>query len=112
MSSTVDNPFFARVWMFISTHEPETVARWRRENLAGLGGRVLEVGAGTGTNFPLYPDTVTEVVAVEPERRLTEIAQRAAEHHLVRRPSKARASRRQRRTARSRRAIRSCWQSP
>jgi 2-polyprenyl-3-methyl-5-hydroxy-6-metoxy-1,4-benzoquinol methylase len=77
-SSTVDNPFFARVWMFISTHEPETVARWRRENLAGLGGRVLEVGAGTGTNFPLYPDTVTEVVAVEPERRLTEIAQRAA----------------------------------
>jgi SAM-dependent methyltransferase len=77
-SSTVDNPFFARVWMFISTHEPEAVARWRRENLAGLGGRVLEVGAGTGTNFPLYPDTVTEVVAVEPERRLTEIAQRAA----------------------------------
>jgi SAM-dependent methyltransferase len=74
----VDNPFFARVWMFMSTHEPETVARWRRENLAGLAGRVLEVGAGTGTNFPLYPDTVTEVVAVEPERRLTEIAQQAA----------------------------------
>ena len=77
-SNTVDNPFFARVWMFISTHEPETVATWRRENLAGLTGRVLEVGAGTGSNFPLYPDTVTEVVAVEPERRLTEIAQRAA----------------------------------
>ena len=77
-ASTVDNPFFARVWMFISTHEPEIVARWRRENLAGLAGRVLEVGAGTGTNFPLYPDTVTEVVAVEPERRLTEIAQKAA----------------------------------
>ena len=77
-SSTVDNPFFARMWTVISTHEPETVARWRRENLAGLFGRVLEVGAGTGTNFPLYPDTVAEVVAVEPERRLTEIAQRAA----------------------------------
>jgi SAM-dependent methyltransferase len=77
-TSTVDNPFFARVWMFISTHEPEAVTRWRRENLAGLAGRVLEVGAGTGTNFPLYPDTVTEVVAVEPERRLTEIAQKAA----------------------------------
>jgi len=78
MSSTVDNPFFARVWMFISTHEPESVAKWRRENLTGLTGRVLEVGAGTGTNFPLYPDTVTEVVAVEPERRLTAIAQKAA----------------------------------
>jgi 2-polyprenyl-3-methyl-5-hydroxy-6-metoxy-1,4-benzoquinol methylase len=77
-SNTVDNPFFARVWMFISTHEPEIVATWRRENLAGLAGRVLEVGAGTGSNFPLYPDTVTEVVAVEPERRLTEIARKAA----------------------------------
>jgi SAM-dependent methyltransferase len=77
-SNTVDNPLFARVWMFISTHEPEIVATWRRENLAGLAGRVLEVGAGTGSNFPLYPDTVTEVVAVEPERRLTEIARRAA----------------------------------
>ena len=77
-SNTVDNPFFARVWMFISRHEPEIVATWRRENLAGLTGRVLEVGAGTGSNFPLYPDTVTEVVAVEPERRLTRIAQTAA----------------------------------
>ena len=78
MSSTVDNAFFARVWMFLSTHEPESVAGWRRENLAGLAGRVLEVGAGTGTNFPLYPDTVTEVVAVEPERRLAAVAQKAA----------------------------------
>jgi SAM-dependent methyltransferase len=76
---TVDNPFFARVWMFISSHEPESVRTWRRENLAGLRGRVLEVGAGTGTNFALYPDTVTEVVAVEPERRLAEIAGRAAQ---------------------------------
>jgi SAM-dependent methyltransferase len=77
-TDTVDNPFFARVWMFISAHEPEIVDAWRRENLAGLAGRVLEVGAGTGSNFPLYPDTVTEVVAVEPERRLTEIARKAA----------------------------------
>lgn len=78
MSSTVDNPFFARFWTFMSQHEPESVKRLRRENLAGLSGRVLEVGAGTGTNFELYPDTVTEVVAVEPERRLAVLAQQAA----------------------------------
>jgi SAM-dependent methyltransferase len=78
MSSTVDNPFFARFWTFMSQHEPESVKRLRRENLAGLSGRVLEVGAGTGTNFELYPDTVTEVVAVEPERRLAALAQEAA----------------------------------
>ena len=78
MSSTVDNPFFARVWTVMARHEPESVKRLRRENLAGLSGRVLEVGAGTGTNFELYPDTVTEVVAAEPERRLAVLAQQAA----------------------------------
>jgi SAM-dependent methyltransferase len=78
MTNTVDNPFFARVWTVMARHEPEAVKRLRRENLAGLSGRVLEVGAGTGTNFELYPDTVTEVVAVEPERRLAELAKEAA----------------------------------
>jgi SAM-dependent methyltransferase len=82
-TETVDNPFFARVWMFLSRHEPESVLVWRRENLAGLSGRVLEVGAGTGSNFKLYPETVTEVVAVEPERRLADIAIRATESAAV-----------------------------
>ena len=50
----------------------------RRENLAGLSGRVLEVGAGTGTNFALYPDTVEQVVAIEPERALLVLAREAA----------------------------------
>ena len=77
-TSTVDNPFFARVWNVMARHEPESLKRLRRENLAGLSGRVLEVDAGTGTNFELYPDTVTEVVAVEPERRLAVLAQQAA----------------------------------
>jgi len=77
-SSTVDNPFFARMWTVMARREPESIKRLRRENLAGLSGRVLEVGAGTGTNFELYPDTVTEVVAVEPERRLAEQALQAA----------------------------------
>ncbi len=40
---------------------------------------MLEVGAGTGTNFAFYPATVTEVVAVEPEVRLAPQAQAAAE---------------------------------
>lgn len=78
MSETVDNPFFARLWTAMSSREPASLRKLRRENLAGLSGRVLEVGAGTGTNFELYPATVTEVVAVEPERRLAEVAERAA----------------------------------
>jgi SAM-dependent methyltransferase len=78
MNDTVDNPFFARLWTAISGREPESLRRLRRENLAGLTGRVLEVGAGTGTNFEYYPETVREVVAVEPERHLAAVAARAA----------------------------------
>jgi SAM-dependent methyltransferase len=77
-SNTVDNAFFARFWTFMSAHEPESVRAWRREVLNGLSGRVLEVGAGTGTNFALYPDSVKEVLALEPERRLAPIARQAA----------------------------------
>lgn len=75
---TVDNPFFARLWMTMSGHEPDSLRRLRAENLAGLTGRVLEVGAGTGTNFAHYPSGVTEVVALEPERRLADVARTAA----------------------------------
>lgn len=74
----VDNRFFARLWTVVSAHESEPMRRLRRQNLSGLAGRVLEVGAGTGTNFAFYPDTVTEVVAVEPERRLVPLAERSA----------------------------------
>lgn len=38
----------------------------RRETLAGAAGRTLEIGAGTGLNLDLYPDTVTELVLTEP----------------------------------------------
>jgi SAM-dependent methyltransferase len=75
---TLDHRFFARIWPTIAAHETEQMREWRRENLAGLSGRVLEVGAGTGTNFALYPDSVAQVVGVEPEPRLALLARDAA----------------------------------
>lgn len=42
-------------------------AEHRRRLLAGLAGRVMEVGAGDGAGFAHYPAEVTGVVAVEPE---------------------------------------------
>ncbi len=77
-AAEVSNPFFARVWTVMSAHETEVMTALRRENLAGLSGRVLEIGAGTGTNFALYPDTVEQVVAVEPEPSLLVHARAAA----------------------------------
>lgn len=81
--ATVDHPFFARLWTVLSAHETSLMRRLREENLAGLAGRVLEVGAGTGTNFGLYPHTVTEVVACEPEIRLVPKARAAAAEAAV-----------------------------
>ncbi len=76
--STLDNPFFARLWTVMSSHETPVVRRLREQNLAGLSGRVLEIGAGTGTNFAFYPDTVRQVIALEPETRLAPKARQAA----------------------------------
>lgn len=78
-ASGVDHPFFAWIWPLVATREVEAVRALRRENVADLSGRVLEVGAGVGTNFALYPDAVEQVVAVEPEPRLAVRARRAAE---------------------------------
>jgi ubiquinone/menaquinone biosynthesis C-methylase UbiE len=47
----------------------------RSRLLAGLRGRVLEVGAGNGMNFAHYPPEVTGVLAVEPEPHLRALAQ-------------------------------------
>src|SRR6476620_2155797 len=50
----------------------------RRELLAGLTGRVVELGAGVGSNFEHYPEGVSEVVAYEPEPFLRAEAEKAA----------------------------------
>jgi SAM-dependent methyltransferase len=75
----VRNPFFARVYERVSRRaEEKGQAGHRREALAGLSGRVIEVGAGNGLNFPHYPPEVTEVVAVEPEPYLRRRAEQQA----------------------------------
>ncbi|MBS4727092.1 class I SAM-dependent methyltransferase [Mycobacterium sp. SM1] len=77
-AATGSYPFFARIWPVIAAHETEEVRALRRKTLAGLSGRVLEVGAGIGTNFAFYPDSVQQVVAIEPEPRLADRAREVA----------------------------------
>lgn len=77
-SEEVRHPRFARMLVRMRRNEPPKHLEYRRELLAGLTGRVLDVGAGDGANFPHFPDSVTEVVAVEPEPYLRERARENA----------------------------------
>jgi SAM-dependent methyltransferase len=59
---------FARYLEEREERSPDPVAReLRRRLLAGLRGRVLELGCGDGRAFELYPPAVTGVLAVEPD---------------------------------------------
>lgn len=50
--------------------EAAGLAAWRDELLAGLVGRVIEIGAGTGANLDRYPPAVSELVLTEPDPRM------------------------------------------
>jgi ubiquinone/menaquinone biosynthesis C-methylase UbiE len=75
----IPHPRFAR-WYMKGSEESEQrgAAEHRRRLLEGLAGRVVEVGSGHGLNFPHYPATVTEVIAIEPEPTLRAAAEKAA----------------------------------
>src|ERR1700742_4129205 len=79
MSQEIQTPLFARFFhRFCGRDRGRGEQDLRREMLAGATGRVVEVGPGNGINFPHYPATVTEVIAVEPEPYLRAQAQKAA----------------------------------
>jgi len=73
-----EHPLFARYFDRLSRAIEPDLGAYRRELLAGLSGRVLEIGAGNGLNFRHYPPQVQEVIAIEPEPYLRAKAQTAA----------------------------------
>jgi SAM-dependent methyltransferase len=78
--TSCEHPVFARAW---SSVLGRNAMGWRERDalIAGLRGRVLEVGAGDGLNFEHYENAVTEVVALEPEPHLRA---RAADRRIAR----------------------------
>ncbi len=70
-TTDIARPRFARMYLRSAAGAEERGATGhRRRLLEGLRGTVVEIGAGHGLNFPLYPGEVTEVVAIEPEPTL------------------------------------------
>jgi ubiquinone/menaquinone biosynthesis C-methylase UbiE len=75
----LQHPRFSRAYLRISqSADQRGAAEHRHRMLADLTGRVIEIGAGGGRNFSHYPETVTEVVAVEPDDTLRGYAEQAA----------------------------------
>ncbi|MEE1940314.1 class I SAM-dependent methyltransferase [Streptomyces sp. TRM 70361] len=81
----VHHPLFARYYARFAPalDERAGLGAHRAELLAGLSGRVIEVGAGSGLNFAHCPADVRELVAVEPEPRLRRSAEEAARRAAV-----------------------------
>jgi SAM-dependent methyltransferase len=75
---------FARYLERREQRRPDPVAReLRRRLLAGLRGRVVEVGCGDGRAFEHYPPEVEHVLAVEPDPAAREAAAARAREAAV-----------------------------
>jgi SAM-dependent methyltransferase len=71
LSDLLWGPLFARGYdRFTKAAEEAGLREKRRALLSGAQGRTLEIGAGTGANLDLYPDSVTELVLAEPDEHM------------------------------------------
>jgi ubiquinone/menaquinone biosynthesis C-methylase UbiE len=69
----MSNPLLAKIYdAVLAPTEWMGVRDQRRRLMDGLSGIIVEVGAGTGLNVPLYPTTALEVHAVEPDQHMLE----------------------------------------
>lgn len=69
------HPCFARAFARgVEGMDRRGATEHRRRMLAGLHGSVIEIGAGTGSSFALYPPAVTHVLALEPDDYLRSLA--------------------------------------
>jgi len=55
---------------FLQSSEEAGLTDMRRELLATASGDVIDIGAGTGVNLELFPDSVTRLVMAEPSEHM------------------------------------------
>ena len=67
---------------FLADLEERVLVYKRTELLGDLQGQVLEIGAGTGANFPHYP-AGAKVLAIEPSAGMLAYAQKKLQHHQI-----------------------------
>lgn len=75
----LQHPRFARAYArAVGEMNRRGATEHRRRMLAGLSGTVIEIGAGDGSAFALYPPAVTHVLALEPDDYLRSLALKRA----------------------------------
>jgi ubiquinone/menaquinone biosynthesis C-methylase UbiE len=67
---------FVFPWLCDLVLDQPVLQQQRHALLAGAGGRVLEIGFGTGLNLPHYPRKVHQLTAVDPSAGMTRRARR------------------------------------
>ncbi len=71
MPTSMNHPLLAKIYdTALAPTERAGLRDQRRRMMEGVTGRIVEIGAGTGLNVPLYPETAAEVHAVEPDRHM------------------------------------------
>ena len=79
---SVGGRVFAATYDRMSRKSEEAGLRTLRHSLlAGATGRVLEIGAGTGANLPLYNPSIESLVVTEPQAPMLRRLQRTAREH-------------------------------
>jgi ubiquinone/menaquinone biosynthesis C-methylase UbiE len=70
-------------WVLEAVMNRRVFRRLRREALSPAGGRILEIGFGTGVNLGYYPDGTHRVVGVDSNPGVAPIARRRATAHGI-----------------------------
>jgi ubiquinone/menaquinone biosynthesis C-methylase UbiE len=74
--ATVGRGFTAWYGYMMRRIDASGLRETRREVLSEARGRVLDVGTGTGSNLPLFPAAVEELVLAEPDARMQRVLRR------------------------------------
>lgn len=71
--ATVGRLFTTWYGAFMRRSDEVGLREIRREALAGASGRTLDIGTGTGSNLPLFPTGVDELVLAEPDPHMNKV---------------------------------------
>src|SRR3972149_11887753 len=71
--------WFAACWDWMVRNENAAIRNVRTEIVGGAAGHVLEVGCGPGSNFPYYGDSISGLIATDPDPYMLARARKRAE---------------------------------